>query len=330
MGQILMAWAVAALALAAMATAHQLTPFALVSQLVLLTVAGRVWGGRGLVVVLLLSVGTWVALAGREFWYYQLSLATGEVGDASGSVATALGDRLVGDVGQLAVKAARVLLAAATFALGALGAWVRWRRTGEVIWVLVAFAPASLVLFQSYGGEVLLRVLLYGLPFLAVLGVEVLRVPLRRWPRPTRVVLTLGMVVVFALLVVVRGGNDSYVALRPQEIALTRAVLDQAPYGSTVLPLTDLAPVQVARVGEVNQVPQTCTTLMEDPVRCVLADRPVAVWSLPTMDAQGVALEGRTPGWSRTAMAEIAATGQYRFTVSDGLYAVLVRTDPAG
>ena len=51
------------------------------------------------------------------------------------------------------------------------------------------------------------------------------------------------------------------------------------------------------------------------------------MYSLPTMDAEGVVLEGREPGWSRTAMAAIAATGQYRITYSDGLYVVLVRNN---
>lgn len=40
-----------------------------------------------------------------------------------------------------------------------------------------------------------------------------------------------------------------------------------------------------------------------------------------------MALEGRAPGWSRQAMADVAATGQYRITYADGLYVVLVRTD---
>jgi hypothetical protein len=324
--QVLLAWFLATLAIAAMATAHQLTPFALLAQLVLLTVAGRVWGGRGLVLVLVLCVLGWLVLGGREFWINQLALALNDVGDAGGSVAGGLGDRLVGDPGQIVVKGARVLLALGTFGLATLGAWFRWRRTGDLVWLALAVAPIGLVLVQSYGGEVLLRVLLYGLPFLAVLGVEALRAVVRRWPRAGRVALALGAVVLFGLLVVVRGGNDAYVALRPQEIALTRAVLDQAPYGATVLPLADQAPTQVSRVGEVEQTPRTCQSLLVDPVRCALADRPAAIWSLPTMDAEGVVLEGLPPGWSRDAVAAIAATGQYRITYQDGLYAVLVRT----
>ena len=44
------------------------------------------------------------------------------------------------------------------------------------------------------------------------------------------------------------------------------------------------------------------------------------------MDAEGVVLHGRAPGWSRTALAAIVATGHYRVAVDDGLAVVLVHT----
>jgi hypothetical protein len=324
---VLAAWAFISLCLAALAVSHQLTPFALLAQLAVLVVAGRLWGGRGLVVVLLVAVVTWIVLGGQEFWLNQLALATGDVGNAGGSVTSALADRLVGDPGQLAVKAARVLLALGTVGLGAVGAWIRWRRHGELVWLPLALAPAGLVLVQSYGGEVFLRVLLYALPFLAVLGAEALRALRHRWRRVGTVVLVIGAAVLFAALVTVRGGNDAYVSLTPAEVSLTRQVLDAAPAGSTVLPLSPVVPMLVDRVGEVAQTPTTCDALWNDPVRCALADRPLEILSLPVVDAEGVVLRGERPGWSRTAMLAIAATGQYRVTHDDGgLALVLTRT----
>ena len=331
-GQVLLLWGIVALASAAIAVSHQLTPFALGAQLVVLVVAGRVWGGRGLVLVLGLAVLTWLVLGGREFWVNQLQLLTGDVGDASGAVNSALADRLVGDPGQLAVKVARVVLALATVALAALGALMAARRSGRRGWwvlLAVALVPAGLVLGQSYGGEVLLRVMLYALPLCAVLGVIPLRALARRRPRAGRTVLTVGMLGLFAVLVVVRGGNDAYVALRPQEVGLVRSLLATAPAGSSVLPLSDQAPNMVARVGEVDQQPRTCTTLAEDPVRCALADGVDVIYALPTVDAQGVVLEGRAPGWTGVDMDRLVATGLYRTTYADGLYRVVTRTDGA-
>ena len=324
-GVVVTAWGLIGLSLVALAVSHQLTPFALFVQLGVLVVAGRVYGGRGLLLVLVAAVAAWVVLGGREFWLNQLALATGGVGDAGGSMAVALADRLVGDLGQLGVKLGRVVLAGATVALAAVGALLLRRRTGDMVWLPLALAPAGLVLVQSYGGEVLLRVLLYGLPFLAVLGTEALRTLYRRRPRLLRPVLVVGLIVLAAATVTIRGGNDAYTSLRPSEIALTRQVLDAAPAGSTVLPLSSTAPTQVTRVGEVTQTPRVCDQISDDPVRCALVEDPQAIFSLPTMDAEGVVLDGRAPGWSRTALAAIVATGHYRVAVDAGLSVVLVR-----
>ncbi|GLZ50614.1 hypothetical protein [Actinomycetospora sp. NBRC 106378] len=325
-GVVVSAWALIALCLAALAVSHQLTPFALFVQLAVLVAAGRVYGGRGLLVFLVVAVAAWVVLGGREFWLNQLALATGGVGDAGGSMAVALADRLVGDLGQLGVKIARVALAGAAVALAGVGALLLRRRTGALVWLPVALAPAGLVLVQSYGGEVLLRVLLYGAPFLAVLGTEALRAAYRRRRSVTGVVLVAGLALLACACVTVRGGNDAYTALRPSEIAFTRAVLDGAPAGSTVLPLSSTAPTQVARVGTVTQTPRVCDQISDDPVRCALVEDPAAIFSLPTMDAEGVVLDGRSPGWSRQALAAIVATGHYRVAVDDGLAVLLVRT----
>ena len=92
------------------------------------------------------------------------------------------------------------------------------------------------MLVQSYGGEVLLRVLLYGMPFLAVLATEALRTLYRRRPRLLLLVLVVGLVLLAAATVTIRGGNDAYTSLRPSEIALTRQVLDAAPTGSRCCP----------------------------------------------------------------------------------------------
>ncbi|WP_018334297.1 hypothetical protein [Actinomycetospora chiangmaiensis] len=324
-GVVVTAWGVIALCMIALAVSHQLTPFALLVQLGLLVVAGRVYGGRGLLLTLVVAVAAWVVLGGQEFWLNQLALATGGVGNAGGSMTVALADRLVGDPGQLAVKIARVALAGAAVALAGLGALLLRRRTGDLVWLPVALAPAGLVLVQSYGGEVLLRVLLYAAPFLAVLGAEALRAAYRRRRALTAPVLVVGLALLACVCVTVRGGNDAYTALRPSEIAFTRAVLAGAPAGSTVLPLSSTAPTLVTRVGQVTQTPRVCDQISDDPARCALVEDPAEIFSLPTMDAEGVVLHGRTPGWSRQALAAVVATGHYRVAVDDGLSVLLVR-----
>ena len=80
--QLLLIYFCASLCLIALAPEHQLTPFAIIGQLVLLAVVGR-FRGRGIVLVGILAVIVYVLVAGREFWINQLSLITGAGDDGS-------------------------------------------------------------------------------------------------------------------------------------------------------------------------------------------------------------------------------------------------------
>jgi hypothetical protein len=323
--QMLLLLGLCGLFLLAVVPIHQLTPFALGAQLFVLAMAGRFWG-RHLLVLLVLAELTWFVVGAREFWTTQLSLATGDVGDVGGSLSGALLARLTGDSGQLLVKILRVVLALAIWTLALVGARVRWQRQRDLVLPLLAFAPVGLVLLQSYGGEILLRVLLYGLPVLAVLGVEALRSWRARWKTgTTRWVLTLGMVTLFMSLVLVRGGNDVYLVVRPSEVALTREVLTTVPEGGKVLGLTEQGPLRVMRLGEVTQVVSTpgCDTLATDLERCVAAEDPDVILVFPAMDAVGVVLDGKPPGWTARAVASLVSSGNYVVSWREGTTLVL-------
>ncbi|MEJ2890748.1 hypothetical protein [Actinomycetospora aeridis] len=327
--QVLLTWAVVALCLVTVVIDHPLTPFALGAQLVLLALAGRFWG-RWLVVVLVVVELTWFVLGAREFWTSRLDLAIGDLGDLVGALAEALFGRFVGDPGQLVIKAGRVVMALATVALAVAGAWVRRRRNGSWLIALLAAVPAGLVLGQSYGGEILLRVLLYSLPFLAVLGAEAIREAARRRPRAGPVVLTVGLVALFASLVVLRGGNEAYLGVTAREVAVSREVLDAAPPGARILRLANTGPMRLTRAADTVQVGSApeCARLGDDVVGCLRRDRPDIVLVLPSMEAEGVVLHNAPPGWSRAAVNAILATGQYRALRDDGDIVVLGREVP--
>jgi hypothetical protein len=311
-GRVLLLWAVCALCMLAIVVDHQSTPFAVGAQLVILAVGGRFWGRR-LVLLLILAELTWFVLGAMDFWTAHLHLATGTAGGGA-SILTGVLGRLDGDKGQLAVKLARILMALATWGLALVGGWMRWRRQRDLLLVLVAFVPIGLAGLTSYGGEVFMRVLLYGLPILAVLGVDALRRFVDRFPRAGPRVLTAGMVGLFCLLVVIRGGNESYLMIRPQQVALARNVLSSVPRQSTVLGLTNQGPQELARVGDVQQAnwKQGCTALADHLLRCANLEQPDVIMVFPQMDAERVVQEGRKPGWTREAVTKLVATGHYR------------------
>ncbi|NMO90350.1 hypothetical protein [Actinomycetospora sp. TBRC 11914] len=324
---VLIQWGGSAVCLAALVAAHQLTPFAIGAQLLVLVVARRLWG-RHLLLVLVLAVTTWFVLGAAEFWVNQLGLATSSVGQVGSSISGGLGDRLVGDVGQLVGKFGRVALAGATWGLALLGAWWRWRQRRELVVLALAAVPVTIVLLQSYGGEVLLRILLYGLPFLAVLGTEALRVLHRRWTSVALPVFAAGMVLLCAAVVVLRGGNDVYLSVRPHDVQVVRETIEAAPAGTSVYTLGDHAPLGIERLADVNQfnTAADCQPIIDDPIRCVLANPPEYLVVLRQGDAEGVVLGGRSPGWTRQAIAEFVAEGWYRIQRVEGDAVVLERT----
>jgi hypothetical protein len=325
---VLVCWGSVAACALAIVVDHQSTPFVIGAQLLVLAVAGR-FLGRRLVLLLVLAEASWFVLGAADFWTAHLGLATS--GGGGGSLGAGLLGRLHGDPGQVAVKLARILMALATWALALVGARLRWRRERDSTLVLVAFVPIVMAGVSSYGGEVFMRVLLYGLPILAVLCVEALRRFTDRVPRAGPRVLAAGMLVLFGLLVVIRGGNESYLLIRPGQVALARHVLAGAPPNSEVVGLTNQGPQQLARVGQVTQYTSKpgCDALADHLLRCARMEKPDAIMVFPEMDAEYVVKRGWKPGWSRHAVAELVATGHYRLTYhsnAHGFTAILRRT----
>jgi hypothetical protein len=313
---------------------HPLSPFALLFALLVLAVAGRFWGKQLIILFVVIEI-TWVVLGAQELWYGQLKMATGDLGQLGSTINAGLVDRIVGDTGQLVVKVARIGVAAGLWILAILGAWLRWRRSRELVVIGLAASPTFLAGLQGYDGEILIRVMLFALPFLAVLGFEALRAGVQSiegsWPSRRRFIrglLTLGMLVLFLSLVVLRGGNDAYVSVRPQDLALTRQVLASAPPNATVLGMTWSGPLGVTRITDVTHTYGTtgCTSLAD--MRCVDALDPDIIIVLPTMEAEGVVLNGRPPGWTQAMTDRLVMSNRYRISLRSDGSTVLVRAQP--
>lgn len=322
--QVLLVYFCAALCLLAVVPEHQLTPFAMIGQLVLLAVCGR-FRGRGLVLVAILAVVTFLLIAGRDFWTSQLSLLIGTGGGAA--LQTGVTDRVAGDVGQVDVKYLRIIVPGLTYVLGAIGALMYYRRRRDIVPIGLAIIPMAFAL-QGYGGEVFLRIVLYGLPILTILGTEALRV-LARWrPRLTRPVLAVAMVGLFPLLVLIRGGNDSYQAIFPQEVAMYRAAVAATPLGQKIVPLAFVGPNGVVGVGKYDGIggdgTPGCSPLLLDPVRCVAIVNPDVIIDFTSVEKQGEFLYDKPAGWSLEAIKQIVATGNYKVTYQQG-YNIVVR-----
>jgi hypothetical protein len=326
--QLLLIYFCSALCLLAIVVEHPLTPFAIVGQLTVLAVAGR-FRGRGLLLVAFMALVVFFIVGARALWMTKLGLVTG-AGDSS-VVNSALFNRVSGDDGQVVVKLLRVIVPLLSWVLGLVGAWAYYQRKRDVVPVLLAVVPVGLAGAQSYGGELFLRIALYGLPILAVLGTEALRMVARRW-RGTQGLLALGMVVLFGLLVVIRGGNEAYTLVTTEEVAMTRQVMANTQPGLKVHSLSGVGPRGVAGIDKFDilgtNVPD-CPSLASDPEYCIPRDKPDVLLIYTSTEREGVVLYGRTPGWTLEVIRQLVASGTYKISFQSGFNAALTKVLPA-
>jgi hypothetical protein len=334
--QLLLIYFCAALCLIALAPEHQLTPFAIIGQLVLLAVVGR-FRGRGLVIVAIVALVAYFIVGARDFWSGQISLLLGS-GDESNAVEEGILARLAGDVGQVGVKLLRILVPGLTWLLAIAGAWVYWKRRRDLVPIFLAAVPMAFAAVQSYGGELFLRIVLYGLPVLTILGVDALRAYVRggrERGRGREKLLAVGMLLLFPVLVLIRGGNEAYMVVTQEDITMTRAAFAETPPGSKIVSLDDTGPYAMQGIGtykregdDVASCKDRNKKTTQDFTRCILDDKPDVVLIYTSTEKKGVVLDNREPGWSRQVVDELVATGQYSPRYQNGFNAVLVRTTP--
>jgi hypothetical protein len=217
---------VATLVFAGIVVTHQLTPIALLMQVValaLLVKVQRLW----VIGLWILMEAAWVAYA-WEFIQSRWSIFAPDGLATPISKATLVPSLPGVTVGQSvpnAVMGVVGLFAACAFA------WRYARRSAEVVAAALAAAPPLLMAVQSYGGEGLFRSYLYALPWLSYL-VAVLAVGVwsgRWWRRWLQATLTAALT---ALTLLATLGSELLVYVPEQDVAASRWFLANTPKGS--------------------------------------------------------------------------------------------------
>ena len=162
---------------AAVVVTHQLTPYMLIIGVVLLTVAGTI-RPRWIVVALAAeAVGYLIPHLGylqqTQDLFGSLLHPFGNVGLDSTHDSTA-------PIGHRIVSLAAPAMVLGLWVLAAIGAIRRLRaRSATLVLALLTVAPVLLALVQSYGGEAVLRIYLFSLPWTALLAASALTLPER-------------------------------------------------------------------------------------------------------------------------------------------------------
>ena len=146
---------------------HQLTPFAIVGGVVGLVVFRRL-STSGVVPIMIVLTGSWLLFMATTFLGGHLAGLLEEVGQTQELASAAVGDRLGGSPGHRFVVQGRLLFTGAVWFLALVGG-LRRIAAGrlDLSLAILAVAPFGLILLQSYGGEILLRIFLFSLPFMA-------------------------------------------------------------------------------------------------------------------------------------------------------------------
>lgn len=230
------------------AASHQLTPFMVLIAITALTLSGRVWPSR-LPLITIIVLTLWLAYPASAYLSGHPPLA--DAGLEAATEANVL-DRVRGSDGHVLVVQVRAILTLVLWALAAAGAVRDWRRGRlDIRVVLLAVTPLLLFPAQVYGGEMLIRVSLFALPFIALQAGSILlpadgskhtldgsKHTLDGSKRRSYLAaggLALACTLLAVMTVTGRFGNARYDVFTDDEMAAVAAVQRLAPPGSTLI-----------------------------------------------------------------------------------------------
>ncbi|HEY2741634.1 MAG TPA: hypothetical protein VGI69_05580 [Gaiellaceae bacterium] len=163
---------------------HQLTPVAVlfgVTAVVIIEARSLAW----LPPLMTTLLGVWYATGAMTFFNGHLSQVLSQAGQLGAIFTENLANRVSGDVDHRVIADLTIVAGAAMWCLALVGASRLLRRDRRYrIGVALALAPLPLLPLQTYGGEMLLRVEFFALPFTAFFAAAALvgdddEIPLR-------------------------------------------------------------------------------------------------------------------------------------------------------
>lgn len=308
----------------AMVVSHQLTPVLLIVVLSLLTVSGYI-RFRTLALLVALVFACWLSYGAPDYWTGHLHVLLGDFGAVTASLDAGIGSRVSGEPTYSQMQLVRIAWTAAIGTLAVCGLFLRRRNRLVVPIALLSAAPFSLVLAQSYGGEIVIRCFVYSLPFLAPLAACALTPLVAQRRRVLCGALALALLAGSLMLTATRGLNTAFERNPADTVAQARALLDGVPVGTTLLPPTGEGVVRMARLGEVVWPPGgQCAVWTLDCVRQFDGD----YIFLSTSQQSSLELQWGVPAdWLWDFGRRLVDSGSYRLYSETDHVMILVRSD---
>ena len=312
---------------------HQLTPVVTLGVLLAFTLTGstryrEMWLVGGLVFL------AWFSFGAEDFWRGHLSYVFGDVGKLGSTLGSSVGQRLRGNPVHGELQQVRLLWAAGSLGLAAVGLWLTRRSPRAAMSLVLAFGPFGLLALQSYGGEVALRCFVYAQPALAPLAaVALLRgIALLTTGLSSRLAMSAWLACVVAVagvaVTVTRGANAGFERVTTSQVRVARVLLQAMPPGSRIGLLAEAGPLGLAHLTEYEPVslsPDLCT---QDVILCVRRSRVDYLYVTRTMDVLGQLKFGQVPGWTDQLSQRLIDLRLYRRLASAPDAYVLGRLEP--
>lgn len=324
-GRVIRAEVAMLLIAVAMVMSHQLTPVALIVFLAAAALVGLT-RHRTLWIGVALAFSLWFVFGASDWWTGHLPALVSEFGQVGQALSSGVGDRVDSDGVHRTMQIYRILWTGFIALLAGL-VWFTLEARARMFSALLIAAPASLVLAQSYGGEIFLRVLLYtSIALVPLAALAVVKVS-DRFSRPA---VPAGLLLLVALVagVTARGVNVSFERTPSDVVEAATELLTIAPSGSTVRPLSTEGTLRIARVTELSH-PATVPG-DDDPFDRLLRQAPDYVF-LTSMRESYEHLVNQAPAdWYGDIAEDLVATGDYRMIHRSGHVHVLERLNSRG
>jgi hypothetical protein len=297
---------------AAVTSSHQLTPFFTLAALIALASLRRV-DLVGLPALFAVMIAAWLTYVAAPFLAGHLTELVTEVGQLGGTVSSNVVSRFAGSAEHQFVVTLRVVFALALWGTAGVG-WLRRAITSrpDLSMAVLAVAPFPLAALQAYGGELVLRLFLFSLPFMCFFAVSLLfharpwraaAMPVANASRPPslRAIAAIGLsVVVSVTFLIVRYGNERVDYMTQPEVEAIAYLYRVAPAGSLLAAASSNLPWKYQDVEQYDYIPVTDEVLANVDVLVGLMqqskDRDAFLILTKSEEAYAETFAGVTPG----------------------------------
>ena len=224
-------------------TSHQLTQFAILFSVLLLLIFQRITP-KALPVIMLVLSGMWIAYMASAFMAGRLKGMLEAFGQLETALDANLVNRMNGSPGHMVVTQIRLVLTLGIWLAAMLGFVRQWLRgTLETSAALLVAAPFPLLVMQTYGGEMLMRIYMFSLPLAAFLAAALI-FPIIKEPPSWRYTAAVGLVsaVLIGMFWFGRYGNERMEYFTPAEVEAVEFTYQHAEPGSLIATVTTNLP----------------------------------------------------------------------------------------